>query len=324
MSDGRKIPVLGYGTYLVSKNIRVPISSELLIPFKVPKDQMKTNILTALQTGYRSIDCAFFYDNEDAVGEALAEAMDKLKVKREDIFVTSKVWPTHMRPENVRKSCEQSLKDLRLAYLDLYLIHWPVAFQPSESHFPMAEDGETYALDSVPLLDTWRAMEKLVDDGLVKSIGISNFNRRQIDHILNNCRIKPVNLQIEIHANFPNEKLVNYAHSRGLTVSAFSPLRFLRGTSGETNLLEQPWMKTIAERHKKTPAQVLLRYLIQRHIVVQPKSSMPSRIKENAQIFDFTLSDEEMKILNTKGVNKRQVTSLGMRYHPEYPFYDEY
>ncbi|KAA0194865.1 Aldehyde oxidoreductase [Fasciolopsis buskii] len=306
MSDGRKIPVLGYGTYLV------------------PKDQMKTNILTTLQTGYRSIDCAFFYDNEDAVGEALAEAMDKLKVKREDIFVTSKVWPTHMRPENVRKSCEQSLKDLRLAYLDLYLIHWPVAFQPSESHFPMAEDGETYALDSVPLLDTWRAMEKLVDDGLVKSIGISNFNRRQIDHILNNCRIKPVNLQIEIHANFPNEKLVNYAHSRGLIVSAYAPLGSLGNTPGETDLLQQPWIKEIAAKHKKTPAQVLLRYLAQRHIAVLPKSSMPSRIKENAQIFNFTMSDEEMNVLNTKGLNKRQFTFLGMRYHPEYPFYDEY
>ncbi|THD22615.1 Aldose reductase A [Fasciola hepatica] len=306
MSNGQKIPVLGYGTYLV------------------PKHQMRMNVLTILESGYRLIDCAFFYGNEDAIGEGLVEAMNKLKLKREDVFITSKVWPTHVRPENVRKSCEESLKNLKLTYLDLYLVHWPVAFKPGDCSFPMAEDGETYALDSVPHLDTWKAMEKLVDDGLVKSIGLSNFNKRQIDNILNNCRIKPVNLQIEIHANFPNEKLVNFAQSRGLIVSAYAPLGSLGNTPGETDLLQQPWVKRIAENHKKTSAQVLLRYLLQRHLVVLPKSSTPSRIKENTQIFDFVLSEDEMNELSTKGLNKRQFTFLGMRYHPEYPFYDEY
>ncbi|VDP84121.1 unnamed protein product [Echinostoma caproni] len=190
-----KMPVLGYGTYL----------------------KMKINIRTALEAGYRLIDCAFFYENEKAIGEAIKEALESLKLKREDIFVTSKVWPTHVRPENVRKSCEQSLKDLQLSYLDLFLVHWPVAFQVGCQHV-------------INVLFTSQAMEKLVDDGLVKSIGLSNFNKRQIDFIMANSRIKPVNLQIEAHANFPNEKLVRYAQSKGLTVSAYAPLGSLGNT----------------------------------------------------------------------------------------------
>ncbi|KAF8561447.1 hypothetical protein P879_08848 [Paragonimus westermani] len=292
--------------------------------FKSPPNTLKLAIGTALETGYRLIDCAFVYSNEKEIGDALEEYMKKLNLKREDIFITSKCWCTYMRPELVRKCCERSLSDLKLSYLDLYLIHWPVPLKPGDVNFPNSADGKNLDIDKVPLLDTWEAMEKLVDEGLVKSIGLSNFNRRQIDLIINNGRIRPVNLQVEIHANFPNTKLVNYAHSVGLTVTAYAPLGSPAASPGAANLLTEPWVCDIAMRHKKTPGQVLLRYLIQRNLAVVPKSVTPARIVENSQIFDFHLSDEEMQVLNTKGLNRRQFQLLGMKLSEEYPFSDEF
>ncbi|KAF7232068.1 hypothetical protein EG68_09398 [Paragonimus skrjabini miyazakii] len=250
-----------------------------------PPDKMKLAVGAALETGYRHIDCAFVYSSEKEIGNALEEYMKKLSLKREDLFITSK---------------------------------------PGDAMFPKLADGINLDIDKVPLMDTWKAMEKLVDDGLVKSIGLSNFNRRQIDLIMNNGRIKPVNLQVEIHANFPNTKLVNYAHSVGLTVTAYSPLGSPTASPGATNLLTEQWVCDIAKRHKKTPGQVLLRYLLQRNLVVVPKSVTPARIVENSQIFDFHLSDDEMQVLNTKGLNERQLQAVDMKLSEEYPFDDEF
>ncbi|KAA3675090.1 aldehyde reductase, partial [Paragonimus westermani] len=266
-SNGLQMPVLGLGTWTS------------------PSNKMKLAVGTALEAGYRHIDCAFVYSNEKEIGDALEEYMKKLNLKREDIFITSK---------------------------------------PGDVNFPKSADGTNLDIDKVPLLDTWKAMEKLVDEGLVKSIGLSNFNRRQIDLIINNGRIRPVNLQVEIHANFPNTNLVNYAHSVGLTVTAYAPLGSPAASPGATNLLTEPWVCDIAMRHKKTPGQVLLRYLVQRNLVVVPKSVTPARIVENSQIFDFHLSDEEMQVLNTKGLNHRQFQLLGMKSSEEYPFGDDF
>ncbi|THD22614.1 Aldo-keto reductase [Fasciola hepatica] len=305
-SNGQKMPVLGLGTWTS------------------PSDKVKAAVLSALEAGYRHIDGAFVYGNEQAVGEALKDGMKRLNLRREDVFITSKVWCTYFRPELVRKCCETTLKDLQLSYVDLYLIHWPVALKPGDINFPKSGDGETLELDHPPLAETWKAMEKLVDDKLVRSIGISNFNKRQIDMILGMCRIKPVNLQVEIHANFPNTKLVEYAQSKGLTVTAYAPLGSPGASPGEVDLLTAPWVCEIADRHQRTTSQILLRYLLQRNIVVIPKSVTPSRIVENSKIFDFKLSDEEMRLLNTRGVNKRQFVLASMRLHPEYPFKDEF
>jgi diketogulonate reductase-like aldo/keto reductase len=281
-------------------------------------------VKVALEAGYRHIDCALVYGNEEEIGEALKESMTNLKLKREDVFVTSKLWCTFFRPELVRKACERSLKDLQLPYLDLFLIHWPVALEPSDEHIPAVPRSGVCKLDNTPLLDTWKAMEKLVDEGLVKSIGLSNFNSHQIARILEICRIKPANLQVEIHANFPNTKLVEYAQSKGLTVTAYCPLGRPDQASELTNLLTRPWVNEIAKKHNKTPAQVLLRWLIQRNIIVVPKSVTPKRIVENMQLFDFVLTPDEMKILSTRGLNKRQVWLPPMKPHPEYPFNDEF
>ncbi|TGZ71671.1 hypothetical protein CRM22_002508 [Opisthorchis felineus] len=300
------IPMLGLGTWTS------------------PPDTMKSVIFSALEAGYRLIDCAFVYSNEKEIGEALDESLKKLNLIREDIFITSKCWCTYLRPELVKKGCQKSLTDLKLSYLDLYLIHWPVALQPGDANFPRAVNGQDLLIDDVPLLDTWRAMEQLVDEGLVKSIGLSNFNRRQIDMIMKGARIKPVNLQVEIHCNFTNTKLVEYAQAIGLTVTAYAPLGSPGASPGQVDLLTAPWVCSIAERHNKTPAQVLLRYLLQRNIIVIPKSTTPKRILENSKIFDFTLSKDEMHVLHTSGVNERQFKLLGMKSSKEYPFNDEF
>lgn len=288
-----------------------------------PPDEIDKAVTTALEVGYRLIDGAYVYKNEKQVGEALEKCMNKMNLNREDIFITSKLWSTFMRPELVKVACKNTLKDLHLNYVDLYLIHWPVAFQPGGADFPKGDDG--YILyDNVPLEDTWREMERLVDEGLVKSIGLSNFNRKQIDRILKCCRIKPVNLQVEIHANFPNSNLVDYAKSVGMTVTAYAPLGSPGASPGSVNLLTAPWVETIAKKHNKTSAQVLLRYLIQRGIAVVPKSVTPGRIKENFDIFNFQLTEDEMEVLHTKGTHERQFKLLGMSKSPEYPFNDEY
>ncbi|CAL8075161.1 unnamed protein product [Calicophoron daubneyi] len=322
-SNGRKIPLVGLGTWNSTPG------------------EVRQAVKAALEVGYRFFDCAALYGNEKEIGDGLEEGMKTLGIKREDVVVSSKVWCTFMRPELVGKACQKTLSDLRLSYLDLYLVHWPVALQPGNGPFPLTSDGSAFAIDdSVLLTDTWKAMEKLVDEGLVKSIGISNFNHHQIEKILSNCRIKPVNLQIEVHADFPNTKLVEYAQSKGLTVTAYAPLgsppksvdqpnslcegpnMFLCG--GQRNLFTEPWVTAIAEKYNKTPAQVLLRWLVQRKIIVIPKSVRLARMKENAQIFDFNLTPDEMCIMQTSGLNKRQFDPIGMRAHPEYPFNDEY
>ncbi|TGZ61049.1 hypothetical protein CRM22_008195 [Opisthorchis felineus] len=249
--------------------------------------------------------------------------MEHLGLRRDEMFIVSKLWCTHFRPELVQKCCEQSLSDLGLHYIDLYLMHSPMAFQPGASIFPVESDGVTISIDKVPLTDTWNAMENLVDAGLVKSIGLSNCNKHQIVRILTECRIKPVNLQIEAHVNFPNSELVSYTQSLGITVTAYAPLGSPGGFRGKTNLLNEKWISDIGIRKGKTNAQVLLRYLIQRGLIVIPKSVKPERIKENAQVFDFELTPEEMHLLNTMGLNERQFCFKNQMHHPEYPFHGD-
>ncbi|CAI2729453.1 unnamed protein product [Schistosoma spindalis] len=305
MSNGHSIPVVGLGTW------------------NSPSDLVGEAVKKALEVGYRHLDCAYIYKNEIEVGIALEDSMKSLKLNRDEIFITSKLWHTGHRPENVKSSCESSLKNLRLNYLDLYLIHFPVSFKSGTSDFPKDENNNLI-FDIVPIEETWKAMENLVDEGLVKSIGLSNFNKRQIDIILKHCRIKPVNLQIEVHANFPNIKLVEYAQSVDLTVTAYAPLGSPARSPLTENLLTESWIIAIAQKHNRTSAQILLRYLLQRNIIVVPKSITNDRIIENFQVFDFELTNDEMHQLNTKGLNQRKFKMLGMIDHPEYPFKEDY
>ncbi|CAH8509583.1 unnamed protein product [Schistosoma turkestanicum] len=265
MNNGCSIPMIGLGTW------------------NSPPDEVGAAVHKALTIGYRHLDCAYIYKNENEIGLTLENSMQSLKLNRDDLFITSKLWHTGHRPENVKPFCEISLKNLRLNYFDLYLIHSPVSFKAGTVDFPTDENNNPL-FDTVPLEETWKAMENLVDEGLVKSIGLSNFNKRQIETILKHCRIKPANLQVEIHANFPNTKLVEYAQSVGITVTAYAPLGSPARSPLSANLLTAPWIMAMAEKHNKTPAQILLRYLIQRDIIVVPKSVTNDRIVENFQV----------------------------------------
>uniref|UniRef100_A0A0X3PRH5 Aldose reductase n=2 Tax=Schistocephalus solidus TaxID=70667 RepID=A0A0X3PRH5_SCHSO len=280
LNNGFKVPAIGIGTSDAK-----------------PADLEKA-ILCAIDAGYRHIDCSPIFGNEEAVGIALQMKFAYGSVKREDMFITSKLWNDCHGKGKVRSACEETLKKLKLKFLDLYLIQWPTAFQE---------------------------MEKLVDAGLVKSIGLSNFNEAQIERVLKICTIKPVMLQIEISVNFLNERLVEFAHSYGIQVTAYAPL----GSPGRMqhahfpSLLEEDFVKEIARAHFKSPAQVLLRHAIQRDLIVIPKSVNPEQIRSNLNIFDFELKPEEMNILNSRGRNFRLFKFPEIKNHPEYPFKEE-
>ncbi|KAI2664498.1 Aldo-keto reductase family 1 member A1-A [Labeo rohita] len=293
--------------------------------WKSAPGQVKQAVLAALDCGYRHIDCAAAYSNEREVGEALSERLAAGQpLRREDIFVTSKLWNTKHHPDDVEEACKKSLSDLRLSYLDLYLMHWPMAFERGDELMPRRPDG-TIRYDDTHYRDTWAAMEKLVDQGLVKAIGLSNFNARQIDDILSIAKHKPVVNQVECHPYLVQTQLVCYCWSRGLSVTAYSPLGSPDRpwvTSEEAHLLDDPRVVGLAKRYNKTPAQVIIRWHVQRGVVCIPKS-----------VFDFKLTDEDMRVIESFNRNERLIIPTIMidgqkvwrdAKHPNFPFNDPY
>ncbi|VDK24473.1 unnamed protein product [Taenia asiatica] len=266
-----------------------------------------------------------FYDNEKEVGAAIASSMKKHNLKREDIFLTSKLWCDKHAPEDVRKACKQSVKNFGLQYLDLYLIHFPVSFKLKEGEAFDVNGPNAVTFEYHKLEDTWKAMEEMVAAGLVKSIGVSNFNKRQIECILASCMIPPAVNQVEVNIHCLNTKLIEFCHSKSILIEGYSPIGspgFIQGK--DKPLLQEENVVEIANNHKKTPAQVLLRHGLQRGIVVLIKSVTPERIKSNFDVFDFELTDSEMEKLNKTGSNKRYFLFSALQNHPEYPFHDEY
>ncbi|KAL5106825.1 Aldo-keto reductase family 1 member A1-A [Taenia crassiceps] len=308
LNSGHRIPQLGFGT------------------FDAAKETVTNAVEVALSTGYRHIDCAMAYENEKEVGEAIAGSMKKLNLKREDIFVTTKLWCDKHAPEDVRKTCELSLRKLGLQYLDLYLIHFPVSFRVKEGFSFDINDPNSVVFEFHKLEDTWKV--ELVSAGLVKSIGVSNFNKRQIERILASCTITPAVNQVEVNINWLNTKLIEFCHSKGILIEGYSPLGspgFLDKAGVKIkSMLENEEVVEIAQKHKKEAAQVLLRHGLQRGIVVLVKSVTPERIRSNFDVFDFELSDAEMDRLNRAGSNKRLVLVEAVKKHPDYPFDDEY
>jgi diketogulonate reductase-like aldo/keto reductase len=256
------IPALGFGT---------------LIP-----DPIATRNATraALEAGFRLLDASERYRNEKEVGEAMQEVFKAGKIKREEVFIATKLWNNNHRPERVKPALEASLKKLRLDYVDLYLIHTPFAFQPGDEHDPRDANGNVIYDKGVTLLDTWRALEGLVDEGRCRAIGLSDISLDQVKEIFEAGRIKPAVAHVESHPYLPQWDLLDYCRKNGIVLQAFAPL----GHSSEPRLLEDPLITAIARRVNKTPAQVLLAWAIQRGTALLTTSKTPSRIRENFEI----------------------------------------
>ncbi|ODM97112.1 Alcohol dehydrogenase [NADP(+)], partial [Orchesella cincta] len=298
-------------------------------------DELTHAVSTALEVGYRHIDSAFFHANEETIGAVISEWIDGEKVTRSDLFITSKLPPIGMHPDKVKHFCLLSLKNLGLEYVDLYLLQLPVSIKyKSDDELVVYNADGNVAMDcTIELADIWKEMETLVEEGLVKNIGVCNFKIEQLEKLLSFAVIKPAVLQVELHAYMQQKEIRDFCNQHQIVVTAFCPLgspgrdeMFFNGSKLCRQLLEDPVVVKLAEKCDKTPAQILLRHAIQNGIVVIPKSMDASRIKENFEIFSFFFTPNEMKALNMldKGQYGRSFnySFLGEAFlaHLEFPF----
>lgn len=278
--------------------------------------EVKAAVEAAIDAGYRHIDAAFCYGNEGEVGAGIKTKIDAGVVKREDLFVTSKLWNTFHRPEHMQKGIDFTLKDLGLDYVDLMLIHWPTAFkfpgdEDARNAFPQDPSG-IFMDDEVNFVDTWLALENLYKNGSqMKAIGVSNFNQSQLEQVLAKATVVPMMNQIELHAYLNMTDLRAFCNSHKIHVTGYSPLgapaRPDGLKKGQPVLMEEPVVCEIAKAHNKSAAQTLIKWIIQSGCVCIPKSVTPSRIAANAEIFDFELSADEMAKLNSLNKNIKYV-----------------
>lgn len=246
--------------------------------FKVEEgSELVSAVKSAIKHGYRSIDTAAIYGNETSVGQAIHEGIQETNLPREDLFVTSKVWNADLGYEATLAAFETSLDKLGLEYLDLYLIHWPVKGKYKEA---------------------WRALEKLYKDGRVKAIGVSNFQIHHLEDLMEEAEIKPMINQVEFHPYLTQKELITFCRAHDIQMEAWSPLM-------QGQLLDNPVLQEIADKHGKTVAQVILRWDLQHGVITIPKSTKEHRIVENASVFDFELTKEEMDRIDALNQNHR-------------------
>ncbi|MFB5663276.1 aldo/keto reductase [Alteribacillus sp. HJP-4] len=268
LSNGVNMPWAGLGVYQAEAG-----------------DEVKLAVKEALQAGYRSIDTASFYDNEESVGEAIRES----DVPREEIFITTKAWNDEQGFEKTLEAFERSRKKLGVEIVDLYLIHWPVPGKYKE---------------------TWGALEKLYEEGKVRTIGVSNFTDQHLESLKETAKVFPMVNQVEFHPRLFQKSLLEYCQNEGVQLEAWRPL-------GKGDLLDHEVIQKIAEKHNKSTAQILIRWCLENNVVTIPKSVTPERIRSNAEVFDFSLDTEDLQAIDGMNENKRY------GYHPdEFPYED--
>ncbi|KAK4323143.1 hypothetical protein Pmani_006143 [Petrolisthes manimaculis] len=373
LNNGKKMPIHGLGTW------------------KSKPGEVTQAVKDAIACGYRHLDCALVYGNEAEVGVAIKAKIEDGTVKREDLFITSKLWNTFHSKSLVVPTLKESLTNLGLDYLDLYLIHWPMGYKENAELFPKDDKGK-FLFTDVDYLDTWSGMEDAVAQGLTKSIGVSNYNSEQIQRTLDNCKIKPVTNQeggekfptnadgttafsdvdyieawqgledalsqglvhsigvsnfnkdqiervlssgnivpvtnqIECHPYLNQKKLIDWCRTKNIYITAYSPLGSPDRPWAKPEdplLLEEPKLVAIAEKYKRTPAQIAIRYQVQRDVIVIPKSVTKSRIESNLQVFDFKLSSEDMKTIDSFDCNGRALHLDWVKEHKYWPFNTEF
>ncbi|XGW20080.1 hypothetical protein V3C99_003702 [Haemonchus contortus] len=304
LSNGVKMPQVGLGTWQSSPA------------------EVKAAVKAAIEAGYRLIDTATCYQNEDAIGEAIKELIQAGKVTREELFITTKLWATHMHPDDTEGAIRESLRLLQLDYVDLYLAHMPACF----NHDMSAQNHE------VTVQDVWRGLEGVYKKGLAKAIGVSNWNGEQIERVMKTATVPIHNCQVELYLYWPQHELQEVCKKHNISLTSYASL----GSPGRVNFslpggvkldwapapnaLEDEHVKELAKKYSKTPAQILLRYVMDRGIAIIPKSVNPSRIVENFQLFDFKLTDDDIKLLESTKHRQRLFLQDFMEGHPEDPF----
>ena len=302
LSNGQEMPIVGLGTW------------------RSYEYEAEQAVKDAIDLGYRHIDTAFVYENEHEVGRAIKSKISEGKIKRSEIFIVTKLASIHHDPKLVESACRKSLTNFDMDYIDLYLMHFPVG-QVYCGDENVHGSGQ---LSDTDYLDTWKAMEKLVDLGLVRGIGLSNFNADQTERILQNCRIRPVVNQVECHPAFNQKKLIEFSRSRQIVITAYAPLARPKPDQQWPPFLYDQTAQQLAQRYGRTPAQICLKYLIQLGCVVIPKSVKQKRIAENFDCFDFELSDDDMKLMDRYETGRRLIPFTAMSHHKYFPFNTEF
>lgn len=286
--------------------------------WKIDNSQCADVVYNAIKIGYRLLDSACDYGNEREVGQGIKRAIEDGLCTREDLWITSKLWNTYHQKEHVQLALEKTLEDLGVDYLDSYLIHFPIAqpFVPFETRYPpewiFDPEASVPVMETapVPLFETWQAMEALVEKGLVKNIGVCNYSSGLLNDLMSYAKIKPSELQIESHPYLTQERLIRLAKDYSLSVTTFSPLGALsylelQMADALESVLTQDVVVNAAQRVNKTPAQVALRWGVQRGCTIIPKSSKVERLQENIDIFDFELTAQEMDDISALNQNRR-------------------